>query len=165
MNNLNIHGNITFDGAGNYSFSGTVENSTANPAMSTLDATGSYSISGSGQGSISSIYTAFSIDPIVGLVSHGIFIGSTTETDEGFNDLFIAAPVGSEATNATLNGAYTIAYIDPTYPGDALLTMTADGQGNIGTVNVTSYTGASTTATTQSLGGVTYAFSNGAARA
>jgi uncharacterized protein (TIGR03437 family) len=164
VNNVNIHGNITFDGAGNYSFTGSVQDSTADPAMSSLVANGSYSISASGQGSISSVYRAFSIDPIVGLVSHGIFIGSTTETNEGFNDLFIAAPVGSQATNATLKGAYTLAYIDPTYPGDALLTLTADGQGNIGNVNVTSYTGASSTATTQSLGGVTYAFANGAAQ-
>ena len=98
------------------------------------------------------------------MVSHGIFIGSTTETGSGVNDLFIAAPVGSEATNATLKGAYTAAYFDPTFPGDALLTMTADGQGGIGTVGVTSYTGASTTAGSQSLSGVTYSFTNGAAQ-
>ena len=57
------------------------------------------------------------VDLIVGLVSpKGIFIGSSTENSEGINDLVIAAPVGSnEATNATLNGSYKIAYMDPTY--------------------------------------------------
>jgi uncharacterized protein (TIGR03437 family) len=42
--------------------------------------------------------------------------------------------------------------------------MTADGQGNIGAVSVTSYTGNTSTAGSQSLSGVTYAFSNGSAQ-
>ncbi len=164
VENVNVQGNITFDGIGGYTFSGTVLNNTATPAMSTLTSAGNYAISGSGEGYIGAINTSFSIDRIIGTVSHGVFIGSTTVTGDGYNDLFIAAPLGSEATNATLKGAYTVAYIDPTVPGDALFTMTADGQGNIGTVNVTSYIGASSTATTQSLSSVTYAFSNGAAQ-
>jgi uncharacterized protein (TIGR03437 family) len=85
-------------------------------------------------------------------------------TGNSYNDLFIAAPVGSQATNATLKGAYTVAYFDPTVPGDALFTMNADGSGNVGTVNVTSYMGGSTTAATEALSGVTYSFSNGAAQ-
>ena len=161
--NINIQGNITFDGAGDYTFSGTLQNNTANPSMSPLISSGNYAISGSGEGYIGSINTSFSIDRIIGMVSHGIFIGSTTVTGNGYNDLFIAAPVGTEATNATLKGAYTVAYFDPTAPGDALFTMTADGQGSIGAVTVNSYIGASTTASTQSLSGVSYAFSNGAA--
>jgi uncharacterized protein (TIGR03437 family) len=163
VENVNIQGNITFDGAGGYTFNGTVVNNTSNPVSNPLTSSGNYSVSGSGEGYIGAIDTAFSIDQIIGTVSHGVFIGSTTETGSGLNDLFIAAPVGSEATNATLKGAYTIAYFDPTYPGDALLTLNADGQGGIGTVSVTSYTGASSTAGSQSLSGVTYSFTNGAA--
>ncbi len=95
----------------------------------------------------------------------GVFIGSSTENGNGYNDLFIAAPVGSTATNATLNGAYSVAYMDPTFPGggDALLTMTANGQGGIGTVNVTGYVGTNPVST-QTLNNVTYSFSNGAAQ-
>jgi uncharacterized protein (TIGR03437 family) len=164
VENVTIQGNITFDGAGGYTFNGTVLNNTSNPVSNPLTSSGNYSVSGSGEGYIGAIDTSFSIDQIIGVVSHGVFIGSTTETGSGLNDLFIAAPVGSEATNATLKGAYTAAYFDPTFPGDALLTMTADGQGGIGTVSVTNYTGASTTATSQSLSGVTYSFTNGAAQ-
>ena len=99
----------------------------------------------------------------------GVFIGSSTETSNVYNDLFIAAPVGSTATNATLNGAYTVAYMDPTFPGDALFTMNANGSGNIGTVNVTGYVATNSdptasTASTETLSGVTYSFSNGAAQ-
>jgi len=159
----NVQGNITFDGVGGYTFSGTVLLNTATPAMSTLTSAGNYAISGSGEGYIGAVNTSFSIDRIIGTVSHGVFIGTTTVTGNGYDDLFIAAPLGTEATNASLTGAYTVAYFDPTVPGDALFTMSADGQGNIGTVNVTSYLGASTTASTESLSGVTYSFSNGAA--
>jgi uncharacterized protein (TIGR03437 family) len=165
VENMNIQGTIVFDGSGGYTFTGSLVNSTSTPTTeSSYTASGSYVISASGEGYISTVNSSFPTDKIIGLVSHGVFIGSTTETPYGYTDLFIAAPVGSVATNATLNGAYTAAYIDPTYPGDALLTMTADGQGNIGTVTATEYTGANTTATNQSLTGVTYAFSNGAAQ-
>jgi len=162
--NLSIEGNITFSGRGSYNFTGSVQNSSSSPAMTALTTSGTYQLSASGEGYISALDTSFSSDRIIGLVSNGIFIGSTTETGEDYNDLFIAAPVGSsEATNATLSGSYTVAYFDPTFPGDALFTMSADGQGNIGTVSVNSYTGSSTTPTTQSLSGVTYSFINGAA--
>jgi uncharacterized protein (TIGR03437 family) len=162
VRNANIQGNITFDGEGGYTFTGSVRDTAANPAESSLTTGGSYAVSGSGQGYIAAVYQSFSIDSIIGLVSHGVFIGTTTNTGSGYNDLFIAAPVGATATNATFNGAYAAAYFDPTFPGDALLSMTADGQGNIGAVSVIGYTGTATA--NQSLSGVTYSFSNGAAQ-
>ena len=42
--------------------------------------------------------------------------------------------------------------------------MTANGQGNIGTVNVTGYVRTNTQSSTQTLNNVTYSFSNGAAQ-
>ena len=95
------------------SIRGTVQNNTGNPSMSPLTSSGNYAISGSGEGYICSINTSFSIDRIIGMVSHGIFIGSTTVTGNGYNDLFIAAPVGTEATNATLKGAASLEIIGP----------------------------------------------------
>jgi uncharacterized protein (TIGR03437 family) len=161
---LNVQGNIYFNGVGSYTFIGSILNSTNIPLKpETVTTTGSYVISGSGEGYIGS--PQYPGDQIVGTVSHGIFIGSTIANDSGYNDLFIAAPVGSTpASNSTLNGSYTVAYLDPTVPGDALFTMTADGQGTIGNVSVTTYSGASATATTESLTGVTYAFNNGGAQ-
>jgi uncharacterized protein (TIGR03437 family) len=168
---INIQGTITFSGAGSYSFSGSVLNTAvANTPVATTS-TGNYVISASGEGYINAVYEAFPNDSIIGLVSHGIFIGSTPGNN-GYDSLFIAAPVGSTATNATLNGSYAVAYMDPTFlpsanalqGGEAFFTMTADGQGNIGSISATSYSGASATAATQSLTGVTYAFTNGAAQ-
>lgn len=161
---MNVQGTIMFSGTGVYTFTGSLLNSAATPPTSTFSTTGNYSISGNGEGFISNVNTSFSTDKIIGLVSHGVFIGSTTKTPYGYNDLFIAAPIGSTVqTNSTLNGTYTVAYFDPTVPGDALFSMTADGQGNIGAVNATEYLGASSSSTAQSLSGVTYSFSNGGA--
>ena len=48
--------------------------------------------------------------------------------------------------------------------GDAVFTMTANGAGNIGNINVTGYIGTSSTPSTESLSGVTYNFQNGGAQ-
>jgi uncharacterized protein (TIGR03437 family) len=169
---VNVQGNITFNGDGNYTFSGSVLNIAVGTKPQIFTTTGSYVISASGEGYISPVYATVLNGSIVGLVSQGIFVGSIPGT-VGCNSLFIAAPLGSvEATNATLKGSYTVAYFDPTFlppkssalpGGDAIFSMSADGQGNIGTINATTYSGTDTTSTALSLSGVTYSFSNGAA--
>jgi len=162
---INIQGTITFDGNGNYSFSGSLldsANGTITPT--TFTGSGTYVISASGMGYITAINPEVNAtDLIVGLVSHGIFIGSTTQNTGGYNDLLIAAPIGSTATNATLKGNYQVAYFDASFPGDALFSMNADGNGNVGTINATEYIGTNASSG-QTLNGVTYAFSNGAAQ-
>lgn len=162
---INVQGNITFDGIGDYTFSGSVLDSIGTPTVrvNLFTSQGSYVIDGGGQGYISGL--EFAGDRVLGMVSaNGVFIGSAVGNQNGYNDLFIAAPVGATAaTNSTLNGSYTVAYFDPTVPGDAMFNMTADGQGNIGSVSVTAYSGTSSTASTQSLSGATYSFANGAA--
>ena len=170
---INTFGNITFDGNGNYTFTGSFLDS-ANGTGVQFTSSGNYVISASGMGYISEINNQegfSSADLMIGMVSpKGIFIGSSTNNTEGFNDLVIAAPVGapgattSSATNATLNGSYQVAYIDPTFAGDALLTFTAGGNGNIGTVNANEFIGTNTSAITQTLSNVTYSFVNGAAQ-
>jgi uncharacterized protein (TIGR03437 family) len=163
---MNLQGEISFNGSGAYTFTGTLLDSASGSStpVAVNGATGTYSVSASGEAIISAVNPDFSGDQIIGLVSRNVFIGSTTETGNGYNDLFIAAPIGSIATNATLNGSYSAAYFDPTFPGDALFTMTANGSGNIGTVNVTGYTGTNSSASTESLTGVTYSFTNGGAQ-
>ena len=162
-----LYGNITFDGQGHYSINGTACdaangcNPTAPVAFTT---TGTYVIGASGMGYITS--PAVSGDLVYGLVSKGIFIGSSTE-DTMNNDFFIAAPVGSTpATNATFQGNYWISYTDPTLPVSALFQANPDGQGNLGTINASGYcevTAGSASSLSATLTGVHYAFSNGAA--
>jgi uncharacterized protein (TIGR03437 family) len=161
----NIQGEITFSGSGTYTFSGTLLDYASGAAAPTsFTATGTYVVSASGEGYISSVNPSYPSDHIIGLVSHSVFIGSSTENGNGYSDLFIAAPIGSVATNATLNGSYSVAYFDPTFPGDALFTMSANGSGSIGTVNVTGYVENNSTPSTETLTGVTYSFTNGGAQ-
>lgn len=163
---MNVQGTMTFDGVGDYSFTGTTLDSAETPTVEVqqFSSSGTYIIDGGGQGYVTGL--AFPGDQIIGMVSpNGVFIGSAVGNSNGYNDLFIAAPIGSaSATNSTLNGSYTVAYFDPTVPGDALFNMTANGSGSIGNVSVTTYSGTSATAASESLSGVTYSFSNGAAQ-
>jgi uncharacterized protein (TIGR03437 family) len=166
---INIQGTMTFQGNGGYSFSGTILDAAAAtfPTPQPLSASGAYAISASGFGYMEAIDPEFKGDDICALVSQGILIGSSSAFNHfKYNDLLIAAPVGSGVTNATLKGGYTAAYFDPTTTPakDALLTMTADGKGNIGTVNVTGYLGTIATPNTETLTGVSYSFTNGAAQ-
>src|ERR1700733_1151667 len=107
---VNTYGNITFDGAGNYTFSGwSLDSSSGSVTPVQFTGSGTYVVSASGEGYITAVNPEVNAtDQIVGLVSNGIFIGSTTENPEGYTDLVIAAPVGASgattptATNATL---------------------------------------------------------------
>ena len=102
----NIQGTITFSGSGTYTFSGSaLDYASGSSTPTTFTSSGTYVISASGQGYISainvgSVNTSISPnDQVIGLVSHGIFIGSTTENGNGYNDLFIATPIGILSTS------------------------------------------------------------------
>jgi uncharacterized protein (TIGR03437 family) len=128
---------------------------------------GTYSIAASGYGFLSN--PLFSGDSIYGLVNaQGIFVGSSTENQNGNNDVFIAAPLGNTVpTASTFKGSYSMAYMDlstgtPSSTIGGMLAMNPDGAGNAGTVGFAGYVGASAKGT-QSFSNVKYIFSNGAA--
>jgi len=130
---------------------------------------GTYSIAASGQGFLSNPLS--SGDSIYGLVNaQGIFVGSSTENLNGYNDVFIAAPLASPMpTASTFKGSYSLAYMDlssgnPLYTVGAMLTMNPDGVKNVGTVGVVAYVGEyGSSKSGQSLPNVSYIFSGGAA--
>jgi len=180
-----IYGNISFDGNGNYVISsGTLASDSGfgpptplscylaeTTCTSGAQVSGTYSISASGYGSMSSPIGALtSGDLVYGLVSaNGIFAGSSTETADGYSDMFIAAPLSTpQPTNATFQGSYTVTGFvpggSPASSADMFFQMNADGNGNLGTVNVTGYYGGGGTSTiSQSNTNIKYFFSNGAA--
>ncbi|MEO8661416.1 MAG: IPT/TIG domain-containing protein [Bryobacteraceae bacterium] len=161
---VSTYGTITFDGNGNYSVTNTQVYDTNYGYPQTFTMTGTYSVAASGFGFISSPVSTG--DNIQGLVSHGIFVGSTTEA--GYNDLFIAAQLPSPApVNSFFQGAYTLLSIDcpsftPLDTRNTLIHLSADGSGGIGTVNAAGYVGNSGSLS-QNLSGIRYSFSNGAA--
>ncbi len=162
-----LYGNISFDGNGNYTITNAkVTDSNQGNQLSFPNSTGTYSISASGYGYLMNPLST--TDSIYGLVSKGIFIASSTENTNGYNDLFIAAQLASPApANGFFSGSYTLMQADyssgsPTYSSDCQLQFAADGAGNIGTVRVTGYV-AGSSPITQNISGVRYYFSNGAA--
>ena len=167
-----LYGNIEFDGNGNYSITANDKAQYADSAsgIGAVTATGTYSIAASGYGFISNPIPAFAGDVIYGLVSaQGIFVGSSTDNANGYNDMMVAAPVASPLpTASSFTGSWVCAGFDlssgsPAYGLSLMFPLSPDGNGNLGSVTVTGYEGASSSVITQSYSGLKYAFSNGAA--
>jgi uncharacterized protein (TIGR03437 family) len=167
------YGMIKFDGNGNYSITAAegAKFLDSGAGAGNLITSGTYSIAASGFGFISSPYATG--DVVYGLVSaSGIFIGSSTETANGYNDMFVAAPLASPVPAASSwTGSWTCADLDlagqggsPTYALSLMFSLSPDGAGNLGTSSVTGYYGGSATALTPQVStGLKYIFSNGAA--
>ncbi len=154
-----VYGNISFSGGTTNISAQTIDcnfNSGSCTGPSPYSSSGTYTISASGFGYISEQLISSQIYGAVG--ANGVFIGSSTESGDW--DLFIAAPVTSQGLS-TLQGPYSLAFIDPTgllsqgVAYDALLQMTPNGAGSIGTVSLSAYA-QSSTATTQSFSGIKY---------
>jgi uncharacterized protein (TIGR03437 family) len=165
---VSVYGDIIFNGAGSYQFTGNVMDPGSSATPQAYSVGGTYSISASGYGFMDNLLIGMEIT--YGLVSQGIFIGSSTEnlSGDGVNDLAIAAPITSTpATAATFNGSYTMVDFDsPTGmifdSRDSLFTLTANGSGNV-TMSGSGWIAQNGgTVTRQSLGTVKYTFQNGA---
>jgi len=160
------YGNITFNGAGGYSIGSNsvtvVESGSSGGYLPA--ASGTYTVAASGQGFFPAPLVSGA--QVYGMVSNGIFIGSMSES--GYVDLFIAAPVTSPlATNSSFQGTYTFAGFvpggTPATMADTTFQVSPDGNGNLGTVNVTGYFGGGGASVySQSNSGIKYSFSNGA---
>jgi uncharacterized protein (TIGR03437 family) len=167
-----LYGTITFDGNGNYNVNASVWDS-RNASVQTLTAPGTYIISASGLGQLSSTLFADGVG-IYGLVSQGIFIGSSTDEDvknsaNRVNDIFIAAPAAiSPPAIADFKGSYWVSSMS--FPAlttsqarDAFFQLTPDGQGGLGNVSLTGYIGNGPKMSQVMLGSV-YSFTSGIAQ-
>jgi uncharacterized protein (TIGR03437 family) len=168
-------GLIVFDGAGNYTITGTqVDNTVSNGAAQPFTTTGTYAIGSNGTGYVSSpLYPTIYSDYDFGAVAQGVFTGSSTESEgQGnvLNDIFIAIPTGTAPTNASFNSAYQTGVLDFAGGGstaikNALFKLSANGSGGFGTITLTgqaaNQTPNATTGTiTQTVTGATYGFNS-----
>jgi len=168
MEAVSLYGQLKFDGNGNYTISGASVNDAMSGLSNNFSASGTYTISASGYGSLTSPISKG--DKIYGLVSKGIFIGSSTENTLGYNDLFVAAQLASPApTNAAFTGMYNMVDIDfpsgvVTDTRETTFQLRPDGNGNVGSVQLTGYiAGAGSKVITQNISSrVPYFASNGA---
>jgi uncharacterized protein (TIGR03437 family) len=173
-----IYGQITFNGNGTYTITAAGANGGAlildayNGSESALPATtGTYAISSSGYGYITS--PAVSGDLIFGLVSaNGVFVGSSTDNVNGYNDMMIMAKIASPVMTASnFSGNWTMSSFDPNINGsfevsymlNTVATMSPDGNGHLNVASIKGYENGNSSPITQSVSGLGYIFSNGAA--
>jgi uncharacterized protein (TIGR03437 family) len=157
-----LSGAITFDGKGGYTVSGQLRDSTTN-GTTAVNTSGTYGTAPSGLTSLDN--PVISSEIIWGLVSRGVFVGSSTEGS--VNDIFAAVAAGSPAAGApVLKGDYWLAAMSfpdssPANARDAMIHLTANGSGGITVNSVSGYVGSSSTAITTPIAGFNYTLANG----
>lgn len=145
-----LYQTISFKTGGSYTINGVaMDSSSSQTTPCAFTYTGSYSLSQSGYGYISNPVNP--ADVIWGLVSqNGVFVGSTTETTQGYNDFFIGVPMTNASsqvvTNSMLSGTYSVAYLNfpDGYVTDLIgagFQIIPNGSGSFGTVNIQAYKG------------------------
>jgi uncharacterized protein (TIGR03437 family) len=167
-----VYGNIVFGGDGTYTLTAKAADA-AEKTVTSITGSGTYTLGGSGYGYMSTplqfVYPKLAGDEINLLVSPSkVAIGSNTDNNTGYNDLFVAAPVPT--STPSLQGTFSVIGVGIPAPTLELkdtraysFTMT----GTRNTVTTTALSGAlglSVTALTQpAFSGVNYSVSDGAA--
>ena len=161
-------GTIAFDGQGNYTFSGTLMDSSAGQPATITGQIGTYDLAANGLFAIDDLIdhaqTDFGATGLVRTAGLPSIVASATEGPQ--KNIFAAIPAGSSITNATLQGTYTVAFIDflegnASLVRDGYFTLTAVGDGNLGNVTVAgAMANLGSMNTTQTLTNVTYNISN-----
>lgn len=144
-----IAGVITFDGAGNYQFTGKLWSSLDSSSTATpWTYSGSYSVSENGFMEMTAMVNAASSfdgrDTLFAEVGKTAIVGSTTESQSGsFHDVFVAIRMPSGAMDvAKISGAYSVgtmsaASADALDARSALVTLQADGKGGLSAIQAT----------------------------
>jgi uncharacterized protein (TIGR03437 family) len=165
-------GTATFDGKGNYTFNGQVMVSTAGSTASTASVTGTYMVAANHYLQMTSIFPNVYTGTLatgnaefggVGAVGPAAFVASATEGEN--YDIFVGIPISANATNASLSGGYTAAYLgfpqaDVNSVRQCALALNADGNGNFAATSATgSAANLGNTELTQAVSGLTYSLS------
>jgi uncharacterized protein (TIGR03437 family) len=166
-----IVGTVTFDGQGDYTFSGTLMDTSAGQQATITGQSGTYKLAGNGffamDDLIDSTQTDFGGTGLFGTAGLTSIVASATEGSQ--KNIFVAIPAGSSTspiTTASLQGTYNVAFIDFLEGNDSLardgyFTLTTAGDGNFGNVIVTgAMANVNSTNTTQTLTNVTYGITN-----
>lgn len=169
---VGVVGIASFDGAGNYTFSGQLNDSASKTGARSASFSGAYALGANGFLRISSfaLAGAFPSDAVtfafggVGAVGPAAFTASATESSSPVFDLIVGIPIGSGVSNASLTGAYNAVYLN--FPQAAVgqarqayMPLQADGAGGFGAVTATGSAADNPSLTTQTIPGVAYSLS------
>ena len=151
-------GTATLDGAGNYTFAGTLMDSQSGSPQA-FTATGTFNVSSNGLAQMKNPLEPNGV--VDGGVGLGAFTGSSTEST--FQDILVMIPAGTAAvTNNSLTGSYRVGALEflqgqSSLVRDSTFTLTSTGNGNLGNISVRgSAANLGNTALTQTVTGVTY---------
>jgi uncharacterized protein (TIGR03437 family) len=161
---LSIVGIMTFDGVGNYSFSGQIMDTDAGTVQA-YSTTGSYALASNGM-----VFIQDLIDPNqsafggTGVIGPTAIVASATEGVD--KNILVAIPAGSPTTNASVAGTYNAAFLDflqglPSRVRDGNFALSTSGNGSFGDITVVgSMANQGSVDTTQNLSGVLYDITN-----
>ena len=169
---ISVAGIASFDGAGNYTFSGQLTDSSSKTGTQSVSFSGVYGVAANGflriasfalTGARPSNVVTFAFGG-VGSAGPAAFTASATESSSPVFDLMVGVPIGSSVSNASLKGAYNAVYLN--FPQvavgqarQAYMSLQADGAGGFGAVTATGSATGSASLTTQTVPAVTYSLS------
>ena len=162
---VSLTGTMTFDGNGNYTFTGQKTDTQSGGTAQNYSTSGMYKVSSNAmvqiQNPIDSTDTEFGG---LGAIGPSAIVASATEGS--YNDIFVAIPAGSGISNSGVQGTYQMGFIDflqgnASQVRDGYFTVTSNGSGSFGNVAVNgAMANQSSNNTTQNLSGVTFSISN-----
>ena len=158
---FSLTGVMTFDGQGNYSFTGQMMDTQSGSTAKPYTASGVYSVASDSLALIQSPINSQETEhgAITGLGPTAILASAT---EGNYRDLFVAIEAGSSASNSTLSGSYQAGFIDflqanASEVRDGYATLTSTGTGGFGNVTVNGAMANETnTSVQQTLNSVTY---------
>src|SRR5579864_2252290 len=138
---VSLTGIMTFDGNGNYSFTGLLNDSQVGGGPQAYAVNGGYAVQSNGllqiQNPIDGSDREFGA---VGALGPNAIVASATEGP--YDDIFVAIPVGSGLSNASVQGSFRAGFIDflqgnASLVRDGYFTLNSNGNGSFGNVTVT----------------------------
>ncbi len=159
---ISLTGTMTFDGNGNYTFSGQMMDTQAGGVKS-YSISGGYAVQPNGLAQIQN-----PIDPTgkdaefgaVGALGPSAIVASSTEST--YRDIFIAIPAGTGGSNGSIQGSFQAGFIDflggnASQVRDGYFTLASNGSGSFGNISVAGAMANQGSANVnQNLAGVTY---------
>jgi uncharacterized protein (TIGR03437 family) len=134
-----IVGTATFDGNGNYTFTGQLADTQAGQPQS-YSMSGKYNLALNGLFQIQNpIDTTDTEYGAVGAIGPSAIVASATEGS--YNDVFVAIPAATGASNSTLQGNFNAGFLDFTNGNsakvrDGYFSFNATGQGSLGNLTI-----------------------------
>jgi len=158
-------GIMTFDGQGNYSFTGQLLDTNVGSSSAAYSVNGQYGVQSNGLLQLENPIDTTDLPEFgaVGGIGPNAIVASATEGL--YDDIFVAIPAASGAGNSSVQGSYQVGFIDflqgnASNVRDGYFTMTSTGSGSLGNVTVHgAMANQSSSNITQSLSGVTYSIS------